>query len=124
MSINTKIRLTILASVLALTAAAPAAFAQGAGTTYRPEGAKTDTAPGSNTEQVTQKKGASSTAARDTGTPYRPEGGTPDATAERQTKKVMHKKTHKKMHRKMHKRTAPSYPASPAAQEQPGVPKY
>ena len=33
MAINTKIRLTILASALALAAAAPAAFAQGAGTT-------------------------------------------------------------------------------------------
>ena len=33
MSINTKLRLTILASAFALAAAAPAAFAQGTGTT-------------------------------------------------------------------------------------------
>ena len=33
MSINTKVRLTILASAFALAAAAPAAFAQGASTT-------------------------------------------------------------------------------------------
>ena len=41
MSINTKIRLTILASALALAAATPAAFAQGAGTTDK-KGIHTD----------------------------------------------------------------------------------
>jgi hypothetical protein len=51
MSINSKIRLTILASAFALTAAAPAAFAQGTGTWYQgihtdPPTGSADTPPG------------------------------------------------------------------------------
>lgn len=61
MSINTKMRLTILASAFALTAAAPAAFAQGTGTWNQgihtdPPNGSLDTGPASHTKAVMEKK--------------------------------------------------------------------
>ena len=62
MFINTKIRLTIPASALALAAAAPAAFAQGAGTTdksgiHTDAGGTPDAPAGRHTHGVMQKSG-------------------------------------------------------------------
>lgn len=118
MSINTKIRLTILASVVALAAAAPAAFAD-SGTTYRgihtDPGGTPDAPAARHTEQVMQKQVASVGVALDSGTTYRgihtDAGGTADAPAGRHTQEVMQKKI------------APSGPAS-AAMELPWVPAY
>ena len=118
MSINTKMRLTILASALALAAAAPAAFAQSAGTTYRgihtDPGGTPDAPAGRHTQQVMQKQVASYSVAPDTGTWYKgihtDPGGTPDAPAGRHTQEVMQK-------------IAPSGPAS-AAMQVSWVPAY
>ena len=59
MSINTKMRLTILASALALAAAAPAAFAQNAGTWYQgihtDAGGTPDAPAARHTQQIMQK---------------------------------------------------------------------
>ena len=75
MSINTKMRLTLLASAFALAAAAPAAFAQGAGTWYqgihieaRTGAADLDNPPASHTRAVMEKKIVPSNVASDTGT--------------------------------------------------------
>ena len=100
MSINTKIRLTILASVVALAAAAPAAFAQGAGTWYRgmhtDPGGTPDAPAATHSAQVMNKKIVSSGVAPDTGRWYRgmhtDPGGTADAPAARHTQAVMQKK--------------------------------
>ena len=54
MSISTTIRLAIAASVVALTAAAPTAFAQSSDNTYRPENATTDTTAELQTSQTTK----------------------------------------------------------------------
>jgi hypothetical protein len=68
MSINTKMRFTILASALALAAGAPAAFAQGAGTTYQgihtDPGGTADAPAGRHTQAVMQKKFAPNDPAR------------------------------------------------------------
>ena len=120
MSINTKIRLAILASSVALAAAAPAAFA---GTGYAPEGGKTDATAVGNTGQATQEKlvpmgavvpdtGAAST--------YKPEGGTTDATGGPEPKKA---KRMKHMKHVKHMKAAPSGPDASDIQQQPGVPK-
>ena len=74
MSINTKIRLTVLASALALAAAAPAAFAQGAGTTDKqgfhtdPPTGSADAPPARHSKKVMEKKIVPSKVAPDTGT--------------------------------------------------------
>ena len=99
MSINTKIRLTILASVVALAAAAPAAFAQGAGTWYQgihtDAGGTPDAPAARHTEQVMKEKLTAYGAVPDTGTTYRgihnDPGGTADAPAGRHTQSVMQK---------------------------------
>ena len=73
MSINTKIRLALLASAFALAAAAPAAFADSG--TWR-QGFHTDPATGSenppavHSKELMEKKIVSSNAAPDTGTWY------------------------------------------------------
>jgi hypothetical protein len=118
MSVNTKIRLAILASSVALAAAAPAAFAMVGGTFSSSETTKTDTTSGNNTEQVAPEKLVPVGAVPDTGTSsYRPQGGTPDATPGHETKKVKHMKHMK------HKKTAPIDPDASAIQQQPEMPK-
>jgi hypothetical protein len=102
MSINTKTRLTILASVVALAFAAPAAFAQGAGTTdkkgiHTDAGGTPDAPAATHTDKVMKKKDTSGTAAPVTGTTdkkgiHTDAAGTPDAPAARHTEKVMNKK--------------------------------
>ena len=99
MSSKKSIRFTILASALALAAAAPAAFAD-SGTWYK--GIHTDTggtpdAPAArHTEQVMQEKLTPVGAVPDGGTIYRgihtDPGGTADAPAGRHTQAVMQKK--------------------------------
>lgn len=119
MFINSKIRLTILASAFALAAAAPAAFAQGTGTWYQgihtDPGGTADAPAGRHTQEVMNKKLASGRAALDTGTWYQnihtDPGGATDAPAARHTQEVMQKKV------------APSGPAT-AAIAPPWVPNY
>lgn len=118
MSINTKIRLTILASAFALAAAAPAAFAQGSGTWFQgihtDAGGTSDAPAGRHTQEVMQKKVASFAAAPDSGTWFQgihtDPGGAADAPAGRHSQDLMLKKV------------APSGPAS--AVTQLGVPAY
>jgi hypothetical protein len=112
MSINTKIRLTILASSVALAAAASAAFAVGPDTTYSPESGKPNATTGKDLEQVLNPKLVPVDVA--------PDSGAPDATGH-ETKKVKHMKHMKHM---KHKKIAPSDPNSPAVEQQPGAPKY
>ena len=111
MSINTKIRLTILASAVALAAAAPAAFAVGSDTNLQPQGGTTDTTTGKNMEQIYNQKLVPVDAVPDT--------GMPDATGGHETKKAKHMKhmTHMK-----HKKTAPSGPDSPGDKLMPANP--
>jgi hypothetical protein len=97
MSINTKIRLTILASSVALAAAAPAAFAVGPDTTYHPESGTPDATTGKDLGQVMNPKLVPVDVV--------PATGTPDATAGHETKKVKHMKNMK------HKKIAPIDPA-------------
>lgn len=119
MSINTKIRLAILASSVALAAAAPAAFA---GTAYAPEGGKADATAAGNTGQATQGKLVPIGAVPDTGaaSSYKPEGGTTDATGGLEPKKA---KRIKHMKHVKHMKAARSGPDASVIQQQPGVPK-
>ena len=115
MSINAKIKLAIVASVVALTAAAPAAIAQPASGSYHPEGGTIDGTARMNTEQGAYKRLVPVDVVPDSrASSYHPEGGPADATAGRQTYSTMHQRTH---------RFEPSDSASPAAQ-QSGLPKY
>jgi len=102
MSINTKLRLTILASAFALTAAAPTAFAQGTGTWYQgihtdaPSGS-VDNGPARHSRQIMEKKIVPSNAAPNTGTWYQgihtdPSSGSVDHAPAIHTKQVMEKK--------------------------------
>lgn len=116
MSINTKIRLAILASSVALAVAAPAAFAVGPDTTYRPEGGTPDATTGKDLEQVLNHKLVPVDVV--------PDSGTPDATSGHETKKIKHMKHIKHMNHMNHKKIAPSDPDSAAHQHQPAVPKY
>lgn len=75
MNINTKMRLTILASAFALAAAAPGAFAQSAGTwnqgihtEARTGAADLDNPPARHTKEVMEKKSVPSNVASNTGT--------------------------------------------------------
>ena len=77
MSINTKLRLTVLASAFVLVAAAPAAFAQSTGTwskdihTDAASGSVSpDDAPASHSRYIMEKKVAPSSVATNTGTWY------------------------------------------------------
>lgn len=125
MSINTKIRLAILASSVGLAVAAPVAFAIVGGVTSSAQVTKTDTTPANNTEQVTHEKLVPVDAVPDTGTTsYRSESGTPDATPGSETKKVKHLKHVKHMKQVKHKTMAPVDPDASAIQQQPGVSKY
>ena len=100
MSINTKIRLTILASAITLAAAAPAAFAQASGTWYQgihtDPGGTADAPAGRHSQEVMQKQIAPLAVAPDTGTWYQgfhtDPGGTADAPAARHAESVMQKK--------------------------------
>lgn len=102
MSINTKMRLTILASAFALSAAAPAAFAQGTGTWHQgihtdPPSGSVDHDPATHTRQVMEKKIAPSNATPDTGTWYQdihtdPSSGSVDNAAASHTRQIMEKK--------------------------------
>jgi hypothetical protein len=111
MSINTKIRLTILASAVALAAAAPAAFAVGADANLQPQGGTPDATNGKNMEQIYNQKLVPVDAVPDT--------GTPDAIGGHETKKVkpMKHTTHMK-----HKKTAPTGPDSPGDKLMPANP--
>ena len=99
MSINTKMRLTVLASALVLAAAAPAAFAD-SGTWYQgihtDPGGTPDAPAARHTEQVMKEKLTAVGAVPDSGTTYRgihtDPGGTADAPAARHTPEVMQKK--------------------------------
>ena len=103
MSINTKMRLTLLASAFALAAAAPAAFAQSAGTwsqgihTDPPTGAP-DADGARHSKAVMEKKIVPSNVVANTGTTDKwgfhtnPPTGAPDADAARHSKQVMEKK--------------------------------
>jgi hypothetical protein len=101
MSINTKIRLTILASAFALAAAAPVAFAQGSGTWYQgihtDPGATADAPAGRHSKDVMEKRIAPIAMAPNTGTWYQgfhtDPGGVADAPAGRHSKEVMEKKS-------------------------------
>lgn len=122
MSINTKVRLAILASSVALAVAAPAAFAIVGGVTSSAQVTKTDTTPANNTEQDTHEKLVPIGAVPDTGTSsYRSEGSTPDSAPGHETKEVKHMKHMKHM---KHKKMTPNDPDASAIQQQPGVPKY
>ena len=102
MSINPKLRLTIIASAFALAAAAPAAFAQNTGTWF--QGIHTDPATGSpdadgarHSKEVMEKKIVPSNLAANTGTWFQgihtdPATGSPDADGARHTRQVMEKK--------------------------------
>jgi len=101
MSTNTKIRLTILASVVALAAAAPAAFAD-SGTWYQgihtdPPNGSLDTPAASHTEYTMNKKIVPSNVAPNTGTWYQgihtdPPNGSLDTPASSHTEYIMNKK--------------------------------
>ncbi len=99
MSVNTKIRLTLLASVVALAAAAPAAFAD-SGTWYQgihtDPGGTPDAPAARHTEQVMKEKLTAVGAVPDNGKWYQgihtDPGGTADAPAGRHTPDVMQKK--------------------------------
>ena len=100
MSINTKIRLTILASIVTLAAAAPAAFALDGGTWYQgihtDPGGTADAPAARHSGQVMNQKVASRGVLPDTGTIYggfhTDPGGTADAPAARHSMDVMQKK--------------------------------
>ncbi len=102
MSINTKLRLTILASAFALAAAAPAAFAQGTGTWYKgihtdPPSGSVDHDPAIHTRQVMEKKIVPSYVVPYTGTWYQgihtdPSSGSVDHDPAIHTKQLMEKK--------------------------------
>ena len=100
MSINTKMRLTILASAFALAAAAPAAFAQSAGTWS--QGFHTDPPTGApeadgarHSKEVMEKKIVPSNVAPNTGTTDKwgfhtdPETGSLDTHPARHSPEVM-----------------------------------
>ena len=99
MSVNSKIRFTILASAVALAAAAPAAFAD-SGTWYQgihtDPGGTPDAPAARHTEQVMKEKLSAVGAVPDGGTTYRgihtDPGGTADAPAGRHAPDVMQKK--------------------------------
>jgi hypothetical protein len=108
MSINTKIRLTILASAVALAAAAPAAFAMGPDKNYHPESGTPDATNGKSIEQISNQKLVPVDVVPDT--------GTPDATAGHEAKKIKHMKHTKHLKHMKHNKIAPSDPDSPAIQ--------
>jgi hypothetical protein len=119
MSINTKTRLAILASVVALAAAAPMAFALDAGTTYRgmhtDPGGTPDAPAAMHSQEVMQKMMSSGGRMASTGTWYQgmhtDPGGTADSPAGRHSQMVMQQKF------------APGASA-PLAPAQPWVPNY
>ncbi len=96
MSINTKMRLTILASAFALAAVAPTAFAD-SGTWYQgihtDPGGTPDAPAGRHSQELMQKKVAPIAAAPDSGTWFQgvhtDPGGTADAPAGRHAQQVM-----------------------------------
>lgn len=98
MTINTKVRLTILASAFAL--AVPTAFAQGTGTWYQgihtDPGATADAPAGRHSQQIMQKQVAPLAAAPNTGTWYQgihtDPAATADAPAARHAESVMQKR--------------------------------
>jgi hypothetical protein len=102
MSINTKVRLALAASVVAFAAAAPVSIALGAGAGYHPEGSSID-----GTKKMTKQQG--------TDTKLVPVDVVPDANTGRQSTTT----TRQKMRRK----SAPSATVSPGMQ-QSGLPKY
>ena len=118
MSINTKMRFTLLASALALAAASPVAFAD-SGTWYKgihtDPGGTPDAPAGRHTPEVMNKKVASGGATVDMGSWYQgihtDPGGSVDAPAGRHSQEVMQKKV------------APSALDS-AVMEKPWVPPY
>ena len=101
MSINTKMRFTILATAFALSAAAPAVFAQDTGSWYQgihtdPPNGSLDAGPASHTEYIMNKKIAGSNVTPNTGTWYQgihtnPDTGSLDTGPASHTKKVMEK---------------------------------
>ncbi len=99
MSVNSKIRFTILASAVALAAAAPAAFAD-SGTWYQgihtDPGGTPDAPAARHTEQVMKEKLTAVGAVPDSGMWYQgihtDPGGTADAPAGRHAPDVMQKK--------------------------------
>jgi hypothetical protein len=102
MSINTKMRLTLIASAFALAAAAPAAFAQSAGTWN--QGIHTDPPTGApdfggerHSRELMEKKIVPSNVATNTGTWSQgfhtdPSTGAADGAGERHSKELMEKK--------------------------------
>jgi hypothetical protein len=99
MSINTKTRIAILAAVVAIAAAAPAAFALDAGTTYRgmhtDPGGTPDAPAAMHSQEVMQKVHQSGAMMANTGTWYQSmhtdPGGSADAPAARHSQMVMQK---------------------------------
>lgn len=99
MTINSRIRLGLLASAVALAFAAPTAFAQAgktAGGLHTDPGATPD-APAAVHTQAVMKKSASSGVARDAGKTvgglHSDPGGTPDAPVAVHTQEVMKKQS-------------------------------
>lgn len=116
MSINVKNRLAIVVSVVALSAAAPAAFAYGSGQGYHPEGGTTDGTAWMNTEQGRNEKLVPVDVVPDSrASSYQRQGDPADATAGPHSKKTMHER--------MHMKDSPrgSYPT---VEQQSGLPKY
>jgi hypothetical protein len=99
MSINTKIRITVLASAFALAAAAPLAFALDTGTTYHgmhtDPGGTPDAPAAMHSQEVMQKHFASNGMMANTGSwqqgMHTDAGGTPDAPAGRHSQMLMQK---------------------------------
>lgn len=100
MSINTKTRIAILAAVVAIAAAAPAAFALDAGTSYRgmhtDPGGTPDAPAAMHSQEVMQKMVQSGGMMANTGTWHQSmhtdPGGTADAPAARHSQMVMQNK--------------------------------
>jgi hypothetical protein len=99
MFINTKIRITVLASAFALAAAAPLAFALDTGTTYRgmhtDPGGTPDAPAAMHSQEVMQKHFASGGMMADMGSWHQgmhtDPGGTADAPAGRHSRMLMQK---------------------------------
>ncbi len=99
MSINTKIRITILASAFALAAATPLAFALDTGTTFRgmhtDPGGTPDAPAAMHSQEVMQKMMRSGGMMANSGTWHQgmhtDAGGTPDAPAGRHSQMLMQK---------------------------------
>jgi hypothetical protein len=99
MTVSTKIRFTLLASALALAAAAPAAFADSGkvvGNIHTDPGGTPDSGAASHTLDVMNKKITPSSVAPDTGTwagnIHTDPGFTPDGGAASHTRQVMERK--------------------------------